>query len=248
MLRRRTMEKARNKLKPLLQILNWKRVEIMSVADFTQDARVSPMFPPNKCANTRKSTSHCTCWKFSSLTENCQTTDAAISVRLFLTEKIIKNSKEESIFKSTTFASYRIFLVQITTCTISFEKVQYIPAWIAREFKRWSCAPHEHITNGLYEFTLKKKVQRSQRSYPASSGFPRTDTTLRWEINHCEQPFAFPSSMRVHVMTTNIQRQDGIENFNKTTGLISKTTTLHVHHAFILHFFAILARLRREHD
>ena len=43
--------------------------------------------------------------------------------------------------------------------------------------------------------------------------------------------------MGVHVMTTNMQRQDGNENFNKTIGLISKTTTLHVHHAFIFAFF-----------
>ena len=47
-------------------------------------------------------------------------------------------------------------------------------------------------------------------------------------------------------MTTNIQWQDSNKNFNKTIGLISKTITLHVHHAFILHFFAIFARLRRE--
>ena len=46
--------------------------------------------------------------------------------------------------------------------------------------------------------------------------------------------------MRVHVMTTNIQRQDGNENFNKTIGLINKPTTLHVHHALFLHFFVIL--------
>ena len=51
-----------------------------------------------------------------------------------------------------------------------------------------------------------------------------------------EQPFALPSSMRVHVMTTNIPRQDGNENFNKTIGLISKPTTLHVYHAFIFAF------------
>ena len=72
--------------------------------------------------------------------------------------------------------------------------------------------------------------------YPASSGFSRSDATLRWDRNHCEQPFAFPSSMHVHVMTTNIQWQDSNENFNKTMGLISKTTTLHVHHAFIFAF------------
>ena len=66
------------------------------------------------------------------------------------------------------------------------------------------------------------------QTHPASSGFSWPDATLRWERNHCDQPFAFPSSMRVHVMTTNIQRQDGNENFNKTIGLITKTTTFHL--------------------
>ena len=83
---------------------------------------------------------------------------------------------------------------------------------------------------------LEKITRSSAFKYLTSSGFSRPDATLRWERNHCEQPFAFPSSMRVHVMTTNIQRQDGNENFNKTIGLISKTTTLHVHHAFIFAF------------
>ena len=73
-------------------------------------------------------------------------------------------------------------------------------------------------------------------TYPASSGFSRPDATLRRERNHFEHPSAFPSRMRVHVMTTNIQRQDGNENFNKTIGLISKATTLHAHHAFIFAF------------
>ena len=73
-------------------------------------------------------------------------------------------------------------------------------------------------------------------TYPASSGFSRADAMLRRERNHFEHPSAFPSSMHVHVMTTNIQRQDGNENFNKTIGLISKATTLHTHHAFIFAF------------
>ena len=68
---------------------------------------------------------------------------------------------------------------------------------------------------------------RLRSPYPASSGFSWPDVTLRRERTHCEQPFAFPSSMRVHVMTT---------NFNKTIGLINKATTLHVHHAFIFAF------------
>ena len=41
---------------------------------------------------------------------------------------------------------------------------------------------------------------------------------------------------------------DGNENGNKAIGLISKTTTLHVHHAFFVHFFAVIdvARLQCE--
>ena len=63
---------------------------------------------------------------------------------------------------------------------------------------------------------LNTRREISYLRYPESSGFSRPDATLRWERNHCEQPFAFPSSMRVHVMTTNIQREEGNENFNKT--------------------------------
>ena len=39
---------------------------------------------------------------------------------------------------------------------------------------------------------------------------------------------------------------DGTDNDKKAKGLISKTTTLHVHHAFFVHFFAVVARLQRE--
>ena len=39
---------------------------------------------------------------------------------------------------------------------------------------------------------------------------------------------------------------DSNENGKKPIGLISKTTTLHVHHAFFVHFFAVAARLQRE--
>ena len=40
---------------------------------------------------------------------------------------------------------------------------------------------------------------------------------------------------------------DGNENLKKTIGLISKTTTLHVHHAFLYISLPDFARLRREH-
>ena len=40
---------------------------------------------------------------------------------------------------------------------------------------------------------------------------------------------------------------DGNENVTKLIGLISKTTTLHVHHAFLYISLPVFARLRREH-
>ena len=39
---------------------------------------------------------------------------------------------------------------------------------------------------------------------------------------------------------------DGNGNVKTTIGLMSKTTTLHVHHVFLYIFFAVTARLRRE--
>ena len=39
---------------------------------------------------------------------------------------------------------------------------------------------------------------------------------------------------------------DGNENDKKANVLISKTTTLHVHHTFFVHFLAVVARPRHE--
>ena len=48
----------------------------------------------------------------------------------------------------------------------------------------------------------------SGQPYPASSGFSRLDAALRRKRNHCEQPFAFPSSMRVHVTSLSLVLQE----------------------------------------
>ena len=85
-------------------------------------------------------------------------------------------------------------------------------------------------------FIFITTMSRDSLVQMAYSSLRAVVSTLRWERNHWEQPFAFPSSMRVHMMTTNIQQQDGNENFNQTIRLISKTTTLHLHHAFIFVF------------
>ena len=39
---------------------------------------------------------------------------------------------------------------------------------------------------------------------------------------------------------------DGLENVKTAIGLLRKTTSLHVHYALFVHFFAVVARLRRE--
>ena len=84
----------------------------MSVDDFSQDAGVSPVL-------TRVSPEQiCKYWEK-------HVADAAIFVRLWKTEKFTKISKKTNISKSSTFDSYRIFLVQIST--VCFGKVQYIP-------------------------------------------------------------------------------------------------------------------------
>ena len=39
---------------------------------------------------------------------------------------------------------------------------------------------------------------------------------------------------------------DGNGNAKKVMGLMRKTVTLQVHHPFFVHFFAVLAQIRRE--
>ena len=63
--------------------------------------------------------------------------------------------------------------------------------------------------------------------YPASSDFCRPDAPLRWERNHCEQPFAFPSSMRVHVMTRQQRELQQNNRFNKQNNNFARVSLFH---------------------
>ena len=134
MLIRRTMEKAHSKLKPLPQISGYK----FWIERELESCRLLCVSPEQLCKKYWESTSQPL--DFSSLTENCQTTDAAVFVRMYWQKRSQKSAKRQvyELFKSTAFASYRMFLVQITT--ICFRKVHYmyIPAWIAREYRSWS--------------------------------------------------------------------------------------------------------------
>ena len=61
--------------------------------------------------------------------------------------------------------------------------------------------------------------------------------------------FSLPITPRAGVPRAlgTLRSDNGDENVKKAIGSVSKTTTLHVHHAFLfVHFFAVTARLRRE--
>ena len=58
--------------------------------------------------------------------------------------------------------------------------------------------------------------------------------------------FSLAKSLQLTLGSLRNDDADGNENGKKAIGLISKTTTLHVHHAFFVHFFAVVARLQRE--
>ena len=121
----------------------------------------------------------------------------------------------------------------------------------------WSRSTFQNLEGTMWLAKVGKGMLFSiEQAFVRSDEIRAPLKTSAWEANlalPCEQwflqaghcasmakkplrAFAFPLSMRVHLMTTNIQWQDGNENFNKTIGLISKTTTLHVYHAFIFAF------------
>ena len=54
------------------------------------------------------------------------------------------------------------------------------------------------------------------------------------------------SSFSLEKGTLRSNDTDGNENVNKTIGFISKTTTSHVHNAFLYISLPVFARLRRE--
>ena len=54
-------------------------------------------------------------------------------------------------------------------------------------------------------------------------------------------------SLSLSLGTLRSNDADGNENVKKTIDFISKTTTLHVHHAFLYISLPVFAQLRREH-
>ena len=51
----------------------------------------------------------------------------------------------------------------------------------------------------------------------------------------------------IGTLSFKIQRRERQQERQKTVGFISKTTTLHVYHAFLCISLPVFARLRREH-
>ena len=82
--------------------------------------------------------------------------------------------------------------------------------------------------NSYKEFDNEKKILQLENSPPLPHNF-----------------FNVASLKTIGTLRSN--DADGNENVTKTIGLISKTTTLHVHHAFLYISLPVFARLRREH-
>ena len=82
--------------------------------------------------------------------------------------------------------------------------------------------------NSYKEFDNEKKILQLENSPPIPHNF-----------------FNVASLKTIGTLRSN--DADGNENVTKTIGLISKTTTLHVHHAFLYISLPVFARLRREH-
>ena len=65
-------------------------------------------------------------------------------------------------------------------------------------------------------------------------------------ISHLSHSYAVMLSL-VQLGTLRSNDADGNDNVKKTIGFICKTTTLHVHHAFLYISLPVFARLRRKH-
>jgi len=95
-----------------------------------------------------------------------------------------------------------------------------------RNFLAFQRASFQHFTSTI-----------GRQPYPASSGFSGPDATLRRKSNHCEQPFAFPSSMRVHVTSLSLVLQE-----------TSAKQQLCTFFSIFCSFLSVFTRLRRKRN
>ena len=71
-------------------------------------------------------------------------------------------------------------------------------------------------------------------------------STLLGEVINCTVRLGGSNQILVQKKIGTLRSDNGNRNeniINKAIRLISKTTTLHVHHTFLVHFFAIFSRL-----
>ena len=94
--------------------------------------------------------------------------------------------------------------------------------------KSWSIVPCEQCLLQARRYATKgEKPLRATVCFSIEHACPR-DTCVKWQ-----HLLLFRRKHFGNIRNLNIQRQDDNENVNKTVGLISKTTTLQVHHPFL---------------
>ena len=123
--------------------------------------------------------------------------------------------------------------------------------------------PHSEAACDIFKDahnSLKKLIGKAKRRFITNTlSYKRPNEV--WKTIHCilhpsQQPITvypddkhFASAAEcvdASVGTLRYNDADGNEKVKKTIGLISKTTTSHVHHTFFVHFSPVFERLRRE--
>ena len=117
-----------------------------------------------------------------------------------------------------------------------------IPYWwcISITTQTWVVIRHHYGISALVSQKKKNKQTNEQTK-------TRKKKQLNWKKKKNGKQVVTSRRFLLRLIgTLRSNDADGDENVKKTIGFINKTTALHVHHTFFVHFFPVFAQLRRE--
>ena len=115
------------------------------------------------------------------------------------------------------------------------------PGWQVKYNLMWCLYSRGVFSTRDSEQMIKNLMERKEPPYYLACEHSRFSSLLSGEEQGETAVFA-----GYILRTLRSNDADGNQNVKKTIGLISKTTTPHVHHTFLVHFFPVFVRLRRE--